>query len=235
MAPEHHDHLTRRQILAAGGAAGLALVLPACGDDDEAPTSSATTTTSTTTAEEGAASCVLTPEQTEGPYYLPDSLVRRDITEGRDGTSLELRLTVQDATRCDPIEGAIVELWHCDAGGTYSGVQDDTGTFLRGGQRTGADGTATFATIFPGWYQGRTTHIHVKVHAGGEEVHTGQLFFDEAVTRRVHGQGAYAAHGEADTTNSTDSIFQGGGAQSTVAVSRSGDGYTGRLTMGVRV
>ena len=106
--------------------------------------------------------------------------MRRDIREGHAGITMLLKTTVVDASTCKPIRGAAVDVWHCDAAGVYSGVNGNTGTFLRGIQRTDAKGLATFVTIFPGWYQGRTTHIHVKVHLGGNVVHTGQLYFPEA-------------------------------------------------------
>ena len=119
------------------------------------------------------------PELTEGPYYLDLDLVRRDITEGRPGVPFDLAVKVVDATSCEPLEGAAVDVWHCDAEGAYSGVQGDSGTFLRGVQMTGADGVADFTTIFPGWYTGRAVHVHLKVALAGDDVHTGQLFFDD--------------------------------------------------------
>jgi hypothetical protein len=126
--------------------------------------------------------CVLTPELTEGPYYLPLNLVREDITEGKPGVPLRLRLAVVDVTNdCAPLGNAAVDIWHCDAQGFYSGVSGnpgggadpeagagaEAGTFLRGIQLTGEDGIAEFDTIYPGWYSGRTVHIHMKVHVGG--------------------------------------------------------------------
>src|SRR5947209_19501200 len=130
----------------------------------------------------GAVSCVLTPEQTEGPYYVANEHVRRNITEGRPGTPLALRTTVVNASNCKPIKGAAVDVWHADASGTYSGVLGNTGTFMRGIQKTNAKGLALFQTVYPGWYQGRTVHIHVKVHIGGNVVHTGQLYFPDTLT-----------------------------------------------------
>src|SRR3989440_6690446 len=114
----------------------------------------------------GAVSCVLAPEQTEGPYYIANEKLRRNITEGRPGTPLTLRLRVVDASTCKPIKNAAVDVWHCDALGAYSGFGAGSGnrTFMRGVQRTDANGFATFQTVYPGWYQGRTVHIHVKVH-----------------------------------------------------------------------
>ena len=219
------EQMTRRTALAAAGVLGLVAI--GCGDDDGA----ATTTGPAKGAPAASGRCTLTPEQTEGPYYVADSMVRRDISEGRPGTPLRLDLTVQEAEDCEPVEGATVELWHCDAEGTYSGVQGDTGTFCRGAQRTNADGVATFDTIYPGWYQGRAVHIHVKVHLGGNEVHTGQLYFDDATSSEVFASAPY--RGDPDTPNASDGIYAQGGRESTVALKQSGDGWTGTLTMAV--
>jgi hypothetical protein len=91
-----------------------------------------------------------------------------------------------------------------------------------------------FDTIYPGWYRGRTPHIHVKVHVGGATVHTGQLYFRDATTQRVYQRSPYRAHGEPDTTNGADNIYAAGGSKSLLALRRRGSGYVGRLTMGVR-
>ena len=231
----HRPHLlSRREALVAVGAGALALYGVGCADDEKAaaPTSTATTGDASTES----ASCVLTPEQTEGPYYIADSLIRRDITEDRDGTPLQLRLRVQDASSCDPLKDATVEIWHADAAGTYSGFGAGSGerSFLRGGQKSDADGNVIFETIYPGWYQGRTPHIHVKVHAGGQQVHTGQLYFDDAISNAVYRDSLYAARGEQTTTNSSDGIYSNGGDQSKLALTEYGDGYVGRLSLGVR-
>jgi protocatechuate 3,4-dioxygenase beta subunit len=230
--------MSRRDVLAAAGALGLVAI--GCGDEGGDSTGATPTPAATDGAEATAtarpADCVLTPEQTEGPYYLADSLIRSDVTEGKDGAPLELRLGVQDAGSCEPIEGATVEIWHCDALGVYSGVGASGGddTSLRGGQRTDAGGEVVFRTLYPGWYQGRAPHIHVKVHVGGREVHTGQLYFDEAISAAVYRTAPYAERGEASTTNASDNLYGSGGRQSTLALSRRGDGWTGRLAMGVR-
>src|SRR5438128_1890401 len=123
-----NEHLTRPGALAwLGGLMGVTL-------------------TGWRTAPARAASCVLTSELTEGPYYLPNEPLRRNITGRRPGAPLELRLGVVDASTCRPIKGALVDIWHADAGGVYSGVAGNSGTFLRGLQRTGAAGLATFQT-----------------------------------------------------------------------------------------
>jgi protocatechuate 3,4-dioxygenase beta subunit len=121
-----------------------------------------------------AASCLLQREVTEGPYYLDLDLVRRHLRGDREGTPLTLRFQVVDVASCRPVKRAAVEIWHADADGKYSGVAGVAGNWLRGVQRTGAGGRVRFETIFPGWYRGRTPHIHMKVFAGGDEVHTGR-------------------------------------------------------------
>lgn len=178
--------------------------------------------------------CTLTPEQTEGPYYLDLDMVRSDITEDRQGSPLALAITVADAASCEPIKDAAVDVWHCDAGGVYSGFEAGAGeTFLRGTQVTDRAGVAEFATIYPGWYSGRAVHIHVKVHAGGSVVHTGQLYFDEALVPEVYGQGAYADRGEPDTPNEADAIFAEGGAATVMTPTGEPSGYRARITLGV--
>ena len=108
--------------------------------------------------------------------------------------------------------------------------------FLRGVQRTNAKGIATFKTLYPGWYQGRAVHIHVKVHVGGNVVHTGQLFFPAAVTNAVYKAAPYKNHGTTpDTLNADDSIFRNGGSKGMLALKKSGSGYTGSISMGVHV
>ncbi len=176
---------------------------------------------------------MLTPELTEGPYYVPGEKVRSNITEGRPGAKLALALTVVDASTCKPIKGATVDIWHADALGVYSGVQGNKGTFMRGIQPTNANGVAHFATVYPGWYQGRTVHVHVKVHLGGTVVHTGQLFFNDALTDAVYAKTPYNTRGARTTRNANDSIYVNGGSRSMLAVKKAATGYTGAVVMGV--
>jgi protocatechuate 3,4-dioxygenase beta subunit len=186
----------------------------------------------------GLVKCVLTPELTEGPYYVAGEKIRRDITEGEPGVALLLNLTVVNASTCALVKNAAVEIWHCDALGVYSGaVANNPGTnFLRGMQRTNAKGVATFKTVYPGFYQGRAVHIHVKVHVGGNVVHTGQLFFPAAVTNAVYARSPYKTHGtHPDTTNAQDSIFRNGGDKGMLSLKRNGAGYIGAVSMGVHV
>jgi protocatechuate 3,4-dioxygenase beta subunit len=227
------DRLTRRAALIRLGelvGAGLAAVGWRARSSQSAAGSGAAGIAS------GAVKCVLAPEQTEGPYYIPDEKLRRTITEGRPGTPLTLRLTVVNASTCKPIKGAAVDIWHCDAAGVYSGFGPGAGnrTFMRGIQRTDAHGVATFRTVYPGWYAGRTVHIHVKVHLGGRVVHTGQLYFPDALTDAVYKKAPYTKRPDRDTRNATDSVFRNGGRSSLLRLRRRrGGGYVGTLAMGV--
>jgi protocatechuate 3,4-dioxygenase beta subunit len=217
--------------------------------------------------------CTLTPEQEEGPYYVDFGKTRRDVTEGNPGVPLQLRVALVDTNRCEPLEAAAVDIWHCDATGVYSGFTangggDDGGRgfgppsggrggpgregpggpggrgggrgpgapdetrFLRGIQITNRQGIAEFATIYPGWYAGRTIHIHLKVHlggnaaaekyAGGHVSHTGQLFLPEEVTEQIAKMDPYMKHSNVHRTlHSEDNIFrQQGGSQSMLSLER---------------
>ncbi|MCC6792010.1 MAG: intradiol ring-cleavage dioxygenase [Thermomicrobiales bacterium] len=186
----------------------------------------------TATTEATARACVLTPELTEGPYYVEEILLRSNIVEDRAGVPLRLTIAVQDPTSCIPLANAAVDIWHCDANGYYSGISGEnpgggaaaTGdenletTFLRGVQLTDEDGVATFETIYPGWYTGRAVHIHMKVHVDGEAVdgsydgghvaHTGQLFFDDAISDAVYLTSAYSERANAQRLyNDGDNIL----------------------------
>jgi protocatechuate 3,4-dioxygenase beta subunit len=230
-----HDRLTRREslvrlagaaaVLGGGSAAWKLAVADASGSGPAA-------------VSKGLVQCVLTPELTEGPYYVPDEKLRRNIVEGKPGTPLLLHLKVINASTCKVVKNASVEIWHCDALGVYSGdVANNPGTnFLRGAQKTDASGVATIRTIYPGWYMGRAVHIHVKVHVRGNVVHTGQLFFPAAITRAVYRRVPYSTRGAVpDTTNAQDSIFRNGGRRGLLALKKSGSGYIGSVSMGVHV
>ena len=139
--------------------------------------------------------CILTPQAEEGPFYSDPKLVRSDIAEGKAGVPLTLRLRVIEAGPCTAIKGARVDIWHCDAKGLYSAFSgqsdshniDATGkTFLRGTQMTDEAGWVTFSTIYPGWYDGRTTHIHFKVFLDDRTVLTGQTFLPDALNEFIY-------------------------------------------------
>lgn len=173
-----------------------------------------------TPAKQPQGTCTLFPQAVEGPYYFDPKLVRSDITEGRPGLPVKLVLKVIESGRCVPIVGTRVDVWHADAGGIYSGYtrQGDhrdvstTGeTYLRGTQITNAEGTVTFHTIYPGWYPGRTPHIHVKVFLNTLTLATGQIYFEDQLSTRIYqGRQPYAARPYRDTSNESDFIFKSG-------------------------
>jgi protocatechuate 3,4-dioxygenase beta subunit len=187
--------------------------------------------------------CVVRPEVTEGPYYVDVDFIRSDIRtdnatgEAQPGAPLVLSFNVSQVSdsSCAPLQGATVEIWHCNAEGAYSGVSDpgfDTTdqTWLRGAQVTDASGVATFTTIYPGWYPSRAVHIHFKVSPSENAVFTSQLFFDEALSDEVFSQEPYAAKGQRNTLNSTDSIYQ---ELLLLSATASGDGYAATFDIGI--
>lgn len=184
--------------------------------------------------------CMVMPEVTEGPYYFDPELVRADITEDRKGVPLELALQVVDGT-CAPLAGARVDLWHCDAEGNYSGYSQNAGgdttgeTFLRGTQETDAQGVATFRTIYPGWYRGRTTHIHYKVFLDERTVLTSQIFFPDALSQYLYlAVDPYnRRNADRDTVNVNDRIAQQVGEGGYAAIREQTDKYTAQLVVGV--
>lgn len=185
---------------------------------------------------------VLTPQVTQGPYWFDPKLLRSDITEGRPGVPARVRMTVLDQAGA-PIRGARVEIWHCDASGLYSGYEgqgDDlkTGTkgqtFLRGGQLTDAGGLAMFRTIWPGWYEGRTPHIHAKVFLDARTALTCQLFVPDALSEYLYENvPPYKRPRKRDTLNSNDGIALQGGEAMVAAVKEGKDAYEIALTVAV--
>jgi Protocatechuate 3,4-dioxygenase beta subunit len=191
---------------------------------------------------------ILTPEQTEGPFYVAKHLVRRDIREDRQGVPLILNIILRDSSTGEVLPNAAVDIWHCDAEGNYSGyaalaeghplappgfdpqldskhqgpppsvMPSDDRTFLRGTQISDIDGIVRFTTIYPGWYQGRALHIHLKVHTGkGVErwdftdshvCHTGQLFFPEQISNKVAAVTPYKEHELERLRQEDDFVFQ---------------------------
>jgi len=197
----------RREALGALGTAGAALAF-GCGGDSPTGASGETGGTGTSTTSTNA-SCAVTPTETVGPYPSLNDMFRSDIREGKAGTLLALTIKVVNAaSACSPIAGANVEIWHVDAAGDYSqyGTQR-AATFLRGIQTTNANGEVVFTTIYPGWYQGRATHIHVELTMGGVSRKVTQIAFTESVNATVHRSGAYASRGSNPIANTSDGIF----------------------------
>ena len=228
-----NSKLTRRGALRAIAGLGIGAAATGCGGGGSGGEGTVETPLS----------CVLTPEQVEGPFFLDTGLLRRDITEDRVGAPLrlELRLARVDGASCAPLAGALVEAWHADADGVYSGypasagnLRDATGeTFLRGYQVSDDRGVVEFSTIYPGWYPGRTVHIHLMVRLDATRVLTTQVYFPESDNDAVLSVEPYASRGQRATTNATDFVVGQSLDELICAVSRSGDGYVARYGLGI--
>lgn len=197
-------------------------------------------------------SCIARPEQTEGPYFVDERLNRSDIRSDpssgavSEGVPLALTFAVSRIASgaCEPLDGALVDVWQCDARGIYSDVRDPTfdttgQKFLRGYQVTDAAGRASFLTIYPGWYPGRTVHIHFKVRVPGESNRasefTSQLYFDDALTDRVHALAPYSAKSGRRVRNAGDGIFRRGGDQLLLDPQPADDGYAATFSLGLQL
>lgn len=245
---------TTTAVPSATTAATTAAVVATAGSMPTATT--AATAVPTITAEVAAATvpvpaCVVRPEQTEGPYFVDTQLNRADIRSDpadgsvRPGAPLALTFLVSRiGDRCAALPGAMVDVWHCDAGGVYSGVSDNNfgstagQQFLRGYQITDAGGAATFTTIYPGWYPGRTVHIHFKIRTdenGANYEFTSQLYFDDAFSGQVFTAEPYAGRGDRDTRNDNDGIYRNGGELLTLNVTPNGDGYAAVFEIGMQM
>ncbi len=250
--------LTRRQALAVlGTSAGGALLVACLPGAISSVSPSASAGASASPSGSGVSevpSCVVRPELTEGPYFVDEKLNRSDIRSDpstgdlRPGTLLALAFAVSRvrADVCDPFEGALVDVWHCDAAGAYSDVEDPFAgstrgqQWLRGYQVTDTAGMVRFTTIYPGWYQGRAVHIHFKIRTDADADEglefTSQLFFDPAVTEAVYAAEPYAANGTTpDTPNDEDGIYREGGDQLLLTPTVEGDGYATTMAIGVQV
>lgn len=187
--------------------------------------------------------CAIVPEVAEGPYYFDPGLERSDITEGRPGLPLQLRLQAVDAA-CRPLPGARIDVWHADANGLYSGYVNRTDggpvsaegeTFMRGTQFADDAGVVTFDTVYPGWYPGRTTHVHFKVFLDKTSLLTGQMFFPDGLSDRIYSSVAPYDERAAtrDTDNEGDWIAQRAGEASYARVDELADAYSATLIIGV--
>ncbi|MFD7446917.1 intradiol ring-cleavage dioxygenase [Streptomyces sp. NPDC059909] len=291
--PAHKRNMSRRRVLLAGGAA-----VAAAGIGAVAVTTASAGEDSKRAEATGEACYKLTSETTEGPYYIDADKIRKDITEGKEGIPLTLRLKVIDAETCKPLRNAAVDIWHCDALGIYSGYESlstgggggggtppegtptgepptgaPTGTptgappsggpgggggmheeptddkrYLRGTQLTDRGGFVEFRTIFPGWYRGRTVHIHTKVHVGGtltysgyeggHTCHTGQFFFDEESVLASAEVAPYSTSTTERTKLQDDTIYDQSGVTGGLLKLKYRKGHidrgvVGTITMGV--
>ncbi|MFM2405278.1 MAG: hypothetical protein RL223_3158 [Pseudomonadota bacterium] len=248
-----------------GGSGGTAL------SGTDSSTSAATTSTTDTSAlvldsatEEtlkttlaastSTATCTVAATETEGPYPLRailanSAIVRADMTEGKTGVPLTLRLRLVDVNNaCAPIAGAWVYIWHCDKDGLYSGydASNNAGqsglTYLRAIQQSDANGYVTFKTIFPGWYAGRITHIHAMVFLAGSTLSstsssmaTTQFAFPQAISSAVYASTLYT-HGQntSVTRFADDNVFSDGTGTEMLTLSGSvARGYVGGIVVGI--
>ncbi|MFG2938893.1 intradiol ring-cleavage dioxygenase [Streptomyces sp. NPDC048282] len=249
--------MKRRRVLIGGATIAAAGGLMAAGlASADTTTSEAGADATTATSDASSGVCTLNAEVTEGPYSLEGALVREDVREDKEGVEVQYTFTVVDqANDCAPLADALVEIWHCDALGEYSGfvgknghTETDDGTFLRGGQLTDSNGEVSLISIWPGHYVSRAVHVHMRVHTdvtltddsytGGSVIHTGQLFFDADINTEVQASSPYSDNTTTETQLDDDTIYDGGGASSglltlTALGDSVSDGYTATLTVGV--
>lgn len=221
--------MERKEFLRTLGLAGFALaglkIIDACSNDD-----GSTQTASTT----GSDSCIVSPTETEGPFptHTPGSLVAADIRSDRTGIPLAITIAVKNTNdNCNALANAIVDIWHCDKDGNYSeyggsGMQSTNYTsvhFLRGRQTTNTNGEVAFTSIFPGWYNGRATHIHVHIYnASGTSLLITQIAFPEGTNSAVAQVNASSANGYTKgmsgyTYNANDNVFSDDSTGSEIA------------------
>jgi protocatechuate 3,4-dioxygenase beta subunit len=259
-SPKHKagSRISRRRVVVAGSAAAAVAGLGVAGAAfADTTTSDSATADATATSSSTSTTCyTLTEEVTEGPYSLDGALIRKDISEGKPGFPIEYAFTLVDTSAdCAPLAGALVELWHCDHLGEYSGFvggnghsETDDGTFLRGGQVTDKHGRVGIKSIWPGHYVSRAVHVHLRVHigatladgtySGGTICHTGQLFFDPELNATVQSLAPYSDNTTEETLLADDSVYDDAGASSGLLTIKScgkkpAKGYKATLTMGV--
>ena len=234
--------LTRREVVRLLGSFAAAGMLGCAGTGAREASESPTTPASPV------GTCVVRPQQTEGPFFVDERLNRSDLRSdpatglARPGVPLTVRFRVSrtSAGLCGPLVGALVDLWQCDATGSYSDIGATAGAkFLRGYQVTDSSGVAKFTTIYPGWYQGRAVHIHFKIrsHTGSGSAYefTSQLFFDDSITDQVYTQAPYNTRGQRTLRNSGDGIYNQGGSQLLLAPAKAAEGYSATFDIGLQM
>jgi len=260
--------ISRRQALGLIGGAVGALVVVGCGSGDastdgsasSSSSSSGSSSSSSSSSSSGSASssCSVTPEGEIGPYFADDSASgfdRSDILSNLDGTDtqtgvpLSLSIYIVDTENdCAALEGAQVDIWHCNAEGVYSDIAAESTTsetWLRGYQLSDSNGLVSFSTIIPGWYEGRTTHIHLRVRSKYSEAsstsdgtNTTQLFFPQALIDTLNSSVApYSSHGANSTTNASDRVYseQTDGETLLTLSGSTSSGYSASYTVGLPI
>src|SRR5262245_60344416 len=227
--------LSRREVMSLLSGSGAALSFGSGGTAESAVGPSSILTEAAATG-----ACAISPTETVGPYPSLADFLRSDIREGKAGIPLTLAISVVNVnSSCTPVASATVDVWQCDAEGHYSqysqpGYNGTGATFLRGIQLTDASGMATFTTVYPGWYQGRATHIHIEILQNGVSRKVTQIAFPESVNAVVYASGIYAARGANPTSNASDGIFAD--SLSSEMVTITGDpssGYAASFTVGI--
>lgn len=221
----------RRDVMTGMGVTALAPLL-ACAREPEATAASGPVRLIAGNA------CPVTPRQTEGPFYFDPRLVRRDIKEGRPGARLRLRLQVVGAGHCASVPRARVDIWHCDPAGAYSGYESERTArekWLRGTQFADAQGVVAFETLYPGWYEGRATHVHCKVLTpDGREI-ASQIYFPDGLSDEIYAESPYRGRGGRRVRNGEDAIFrQSEGPAPLARVVRSAIGLEGAVVLALR-
>ncbi|MFT3800889.1 MAG: cadherin-like beta sandwich domain-containing protein [Burkholderiaceae bacterium] len=237
--------------VASGSASGT--ISLSVGDNTLTVVVASSTGTSTTytvlVTRSAAGACTLTLTETDGPYplyaVLSNASIRRsDVTEGKTGVPLTLTITLEDLSAgCTPVAGAAIYIWHCDKDGLYSGydIRNNAGqaglTYLRGVQVTDAAGQVSFTTIYPGWYAGRITHIHMQVYVDdrltGTATATTQFAFPQAVTQAVYASSLYTKGQNTSITSfAADNVFSDGTSTEMLTISGDADaGYSASITV----
>jgi protocatechuate 3,4-dioxygenase beta subunit len=232
-----HRAVTRRTALGAAGAGGVALLFAGI---KSGPAGGLLDALGPDLAQAAAATCVMTPAKTEGPYFVDEKLNRSDIRAGQAGVALTLKLHVFDASKdCAPVQGATVDIWHCNAAGSYSDVSQNGTvgqTWLRGFQTTDANGLASFTTIYPGWYSGRAVHIHFKVRLPAQGLEfTSQMFFTDEMNAAVYAANApYSSRPTPNVKDAQDNILGSDAATLTLHPTSDGKGgYAADFSVGI--
>lgn len=245
--------LNRRKALKLLGAVAASGILINCGGGT---TTSSTTTGTGTGTTSSDSTCAVTPEGEEGPYFVDDSAsgyLRSDIRSNLDGSSVQvgvpltLKITVVDnQNSCAPMSNVQIDIWHCSAEGLYSAESVESTSdqsWLRGYQLTNSSGLVTFTTVFPGWYEGRTTHIHLRLRSTYDSTDSGggnttQLFFDQSVCDTIYTTiSPYNSRGTDSTTNTNDHVFTGEtkGENLVTLTGDSSSGYIGACTISLPI
>jgi len=236
--------VSRREALLGLSALGVALMAGCGPSNDDGSTASPSPTDPPSPADPPSSadltpsdlSCVRTPEQMEGPFYLDRDMLRQDIRDGRPGVPLELEVRVVDADGCLPLADVAVDVWHCDALGAYSGFEGLEGeTFLRGTQVTDGDGRCTFTTIVPGWYDGRAVHIHLKAHPTATTQVTTQLYFDDGTLDGILADDPYARRAGRRVRNDEDGIFRSSDGPAPIPLVATEGGRTASFVLGIAI